>query len=120
MWNNREQTDKFTSEYSRLIRAASNNHPAEARLKSVEPLLRSPHFINVREQTFVYKQQLDFAGLIGRMQSVSYIPHKELVQQQLISDLRDLYERHSDEHSLVYMVYATSVHLAEPRLSSKR
>lgn len=118
VWNNRDQTDKFTNEYSRLIRVASNNHPAEARLKSVEPLLRSPHFVNVREQTFIYKQELDFAGLIGRMQSVSYIPREELVQQQLISDLQDLYDRHSDEQGFVYMVYSTSVHLAEPRVST--
>lgn len=119
VWNNREQTDKFTSEYSRLIRAASNNHPAEARLKSVEPLLTSPHFVNVREHQFIYRQELDFTGLIGRMQSVSYVPREELVQQQLISDLQDLYDRHSDERGLVYMSYCTSVHLAEPRLSSR-
>lgn len=119
VWNNRDQTDKFTSEYSRLIRAASNNHPAEARLKSVEPLLISSHFINVREHQFICKQQLDFAGLIGRMQSVSYVPREELVQQQLILDLQDLYDRHSDERGFVYMVYTTSVHLAEPRLSNR-
>ncbi len=117
VWNNREQTDKFTSEYSRLIRAASNNHPAEARMKSVELLLTSPHFVNVRENTFIYKQQLDFAGLIGRMQSVSYVPREELVQQQLISDLQDLYDRNCDEQGFVYMVYRTSVHLAEPQPS---
>jgi SAM-dependent methyltransferase len=119
VWNNRDRNDNFTSEYSRLVRAASNNHPAEARMKSVEPLLRSPHFINVREQTFIYRQELDFTGLIGRMQSVSYVPREGLVQQQLISDLQDLYNRHSDERGPVYMVYSTSVHLAETRLSNR-
>lgn len=88
-------------------------------MKSVEPLLESPHFINVREHTFIYRQRLHFAGLIGRMQSVSYIPREGLVQQQLISDLQDLYNCHSDERGLVYMIYCTSVHLAEPRLSNR-
>lgn len=118
VWNNRDKNDKFTAEYSSLVRAASNNHPAESRMKSVEPLLESPHFVNVSEYTFVYKQQLDFAGLIGRMQSVSYVPCEELIQQQLISDLQNLYKRNCDEQGFVYLVYRTSVHLAEPRLSA--
>jgi len=116
VWNNRDQTDEFTSEYSQLVRVASNNHPAEARLKSMQPLLVSPHFVNVREHTSIYRQELDFAGLIGRMQSVSYVPREELVQQQLISDLQDLYDHNCNERGLVYMVYRTSVYLAEPRL----
>lgn len=117
-WNNRDKNDEFTSEYSRLVRAASNNHPAESRIKLVKPLLESPYFVNICEYPFVYKQKLDFAGLIGRMQSVSYISREGLVQQQLISDLQDLYNRHSDERGFVHMIYCTSVHLAEPRLSN--
>ena len=84
-------------------------------MKSVEPLLESSHFVNVCEYTFVYKQKLDFAGLIGRALSVSYVPREGLVQQQLISDLQDLYNRNCDERGFVYMVYRTSVHLAEPQ-----
>lgn len=118
VWNNRDKNDEFTGEYSRLVRAASNNHPAEARMKSVEPLLESPCFVNVCEHTFVYKQQLDFAGLIGRALSVSYVPREELVQQQLISDLQDLYNRSCDEKGFVYMIYRTSVHLAEPQIGT--
>jgi ubiquinone/menaquinone biosynthesis C-methylase UbiE len=56
VWNNRDKNDEFTDEYSRLIRAASNNHPAESRMESVKPLLESPHFVNVCEYTFVYSK----------------------------------------------------------------
>lgn len=118
VWNNRDQTDEFTSVYSRLVRTASNNHPAEARLKSVEPLLVTPHFVNVREYTFVYRQELDFSGLIGRIQSVSYVPREGLAKQQLISSLQELYDRTCNERGLVYLVYRTSVHLAEPQPST--
>ena len=114
VWNNRDRNDEFTGEYSRLVRAASNNHSAESRMKSVEPLLESPHFVNVREYTFVYRQELDFPGLIGRVQSVSYVPREGLVQQ-LISDLKALYDCFADERGLVHMVYRTSVHLATPK-----
>lgn len=39
VWNNRENQDEFTAEYSRIIRTLSNHHPAESRMKSIEPLL---------------------------------------------------------------------------------
>lgn len=118
VWNNRDKNDEFTSEYSRLVRAASNNHPAESRIESVKPLLESSHFGNICEHTFVYRQQLDFARLVGRALSVSYVPREGLVQQQLISDLQDLYNRSCDEKGYVYMVYRTSVHLAEPHFGT--
>lgn len=114
VWNNRDQNDELTAEYSKLVRAASNNHPAESRMESVEPLLATPHFINVRKYTFVYRQELDLTAVIGRAMSSSYIPREGVVQQQLISGLRELYQRFCDERGFVYMVYRTSVHLAQP------
>ncbi|MBW4634161.1 MAG: class I SAM-dependent methyltransferase [Iphinoe sp. HA4291-MV1] len=114
VWNNRDEKDELTAEYSRLIRTASNNHPAEARMESVEPLLATQHFVNVREYTFVYRQELDLTGLIGRAMSSSYIPREGVLQQQLISGLQELYQRFCDERGFVYMVYCTSVYLAEP------
>ncbi|WP_373530479.1 hypothetical protein [Nostoc sp.] len=84
VWNNRDQEDALTTEYSRIVRKASNNHPAESRMQSVEPLLITPHFINIREYTFTYRQQLDSTGLIGRAMSVSYLPREGLGYEQLI------------------------------------
>lgn len=118
VWNNRDRHDNFTSEYSQLVRTISNYHPAESRLKSVEPLLVSPYFINVREHTFVYRQELDLSGLIGRAQSVSYVPREGLAQQQLVSGLQQLYNRTCDDRGLVRLVYCTSVHLAKPQHSA--
>lgn len=48
VWNNRDKDDVLTAEYSRIVRAASHNHPAELRMQSVAPLLTNPHFINIR------------------------------------------------------------------------
>lgn len=113
VWNDRDRDDKFTKEYSSLVRMASNYHPAEERRGSVNPLLASPHFANVRCQTFTYRQELDLSGLIGRAQSNSYIPREGLAQQQLVSGLKELYARWKDERGLVCLVYRTSVYLAE-------
>jgi SAM-dependent methyltransferase len=114
VWNNRDKNDELTAEYSRLVRDASNNHPGESRMQSVEPLLSTRHFVNLREYTFVYKQELDLTGLIGRARSVSYLPCEGLVYDQVVADLQQLYQRFCDERGFVYMVYRTSVHLAEP------
>jgi SAM-dependent methyltransferase len=112
VWNNCDNEDAFTGEYSRIIRKASN-HPAESRMKSVEPLLATSYFGNLREYTFIYRQELDLNGLIGRAMSVSYLPREGAVHEQLIADLKSAYHFTSDRQGFVYIVYRTSVHLAE-------
>ncbi|WP_392536058.1 methyltransferase domain-containing protein [Nostoc sp. C117] len=113
VWNNRDKEDTLTTEYSRIVREASNNHPAESRMQSVEPLLVTPYFINIREYTFTYRQQLDLTGLIGRAKSVSYLPNEGLAYKKLIDNFQELYQRFRDESGFVYLVYSTSVHLGE-------
>ena len=113
VWNNRDREDALTTEYSRIVREASNNHPAESRMQSVEPLLVTPHFLNIREYNFTYRQQLDLTGLIGRAMSVSYLPREGWAYEQLIDNFQELYQRFRDENGFVYMVYRTSVHLGK-------
>lgn len=108
VWNDRDHHDEFTQSYTRLVQIASNHHPAESRLVAVEPILASPLFPNVRCYTFTYRQALDKDGLIGRAMSVSYIPKTGLAQQQLVSDLQELYNRFGDENGLIYLTYCTS------------
>jgi SAM-dependent methyltransferase len=112
VWNDRHPEDEFTQSYTRLVKIASNNHPAESRLVSVDPLLSSPLFPDVRCHTFTYRQELDLDGLIGRAKSVSYIPREGEAQQQLFTALEELYNRTCNENGLVYMTYCTSVYLA--------
>ncbi len=113
VWNNRDQEDALTAEYSRIIREASNNHPAESRMQSVEPLLATPHFINIREYSFTYRQQLDLTGLIGRAKSVSYLSNESLADNKFIDNFQELYQNFRDENGFVYLVYCTSVHVGE-------
>ena len=113
VWNKRDNNDEFTQEYTRLIKQASSDHPAESRLTSVEPLLASSLFSQVRHLTFPYRQALNQEGLIGRTMSTSYLPREGTIQKQLISNLQELYNRFRDEDSFVYLVYCTSVYLAQ-------
>lgn len=116
VWNNRNRDDGFTGGYSRLIKEISNKHPAESRKILAEPLLESPHFANVREYWFENQQELDLPGLIGRAMSVSYLPREGEGYEKLIAGLSDLYHQYQDERGLVYMLYRTSLHIAEPTL----
>jgi ubiquinone/menaquinone biosynthesis C-methylase UbiE len=111
VWNNRDKEDYFTSEYSRVVREASNNHPAESRIESVEPLLVTPHFVNFSEYRFVYRQKLDLTRLIGRAMSVSYIPRQGREYEQVMTGLQQLYQSFRNQEGFVYMVYRTSVYL---------
>ena len=113
VWNFRDENDEFTAEYSRIVRAASNNHPAESKMKSTEPLTETTYFKNFEEYTFVYQQELDLTGLIGRAKSVSYLPNQGEAYQQAISQLEDLYQQFKNQNGFVYITYRTSVHLGE-------
>ncbi|MEO1428738.1 MAG: class I SAM-dependent methyltransferase [Cyanobacteria bacterium J06633_8] len=113
VYNNRDKSDEFTAEYSRIVREASKNSPAEAKMKSVEPLTETTIFKNFQEYNFVYQQELDFPGLIGRAMSVSYLPKIGEDYDKLIADFEKLYQRFQNEEGFVYMTYFTSVHLGE-------
>lgn len=113
VWNFRDEKDEFTAEYSRIIREASNNHPAESKMKSVEPLKETAYFKDFQEYIFVYQQELDFTGLIGRAMSVSYLPKTGEDYDKLITDFENLYQRFKNEKGFVYMTYFTSVNLGE-------
>ena len=76
-------------------------------------MLETSHFMNLCEHEFLYRQELDLTGFIGRAMSVSYLPREGTAHEQLISSLQDLYQRFCNKQGHVYMVYRTSVHLAE-------
>lgn len=116
VWNDRNKEDAFTNEYSNLIVAASTDSAIHERLDSTQPLLVSPYFTNVRAATFANRQELDLAGLIGRVRSNSYIPREGVVFKQLMLDLEKLHDRFQDARGLVYLSYSTSIHLAEPSI----
>ena len=113
VWNFRDEKDEFTAEYSRIIREASKNHPAEAKMKSVEPLKETTYFKEFEEYTFVYQQELDLTGLIGRAMSVSYLPKTGEDYDKLITDFENLYQQFKNDKGFVYMTYFTSLHLGE-------
>lgn len=119
VWNNRDATDPFTTDYTRLVKELSNHHPAEAKLTAIAPLSDDPHFQLLQHSTFAYQQALDFPGLVGRAQSVSYIPKDEATRQRLIAGLHHLFDRWRNAEGLIHLSYHTDVFLAEPHPLTK-
>ena len=71
-------------------------------------------FVNVL-RGIPYKQELDLSGLIGLARSQSIVSLDEPVQQQLISNLKQLYQSNCDRNDRVYLSYRTFVFILEPR-----
>ncbi|UBF26071.1 class I SAM-dependent methyltransferase [Kovacikia minuta CCNUW1] len=115
VWNDRDRSDELTQGYSDLICHLSNRHPAEQRLVAQQPLKSSSAFHNLREHIFRYQQALDLTGLIGRAQSVSYLPKDKATQQQLFDGMKELYDRWADQKGFVYLTYRTQVFLTDPK-----
>ncbi len=112
VWNNQDKKDAFTNEYGKLTVAVSTAPAIHARSAAVQPLLMSPYFTNTQEYTFANHQELDLAGLIGRVRSNSYTPQEGVLLDRLMLDLEQLFNRFKDDRGFVALKYATSVHLA--------
>jgi SAM-dependent methyltransferase len=112
VWNNRDQEDAFTNEYSKLTVAVSTDRAIHERADSAQPLSIGQHFTNVQEYTFANHQELDLAGLIGRVRSNSYTPREGVLFDRLMLDLEQLYDRFRNDRGFISLKYSTSVHLA--------
>jgi SAM-dependent methyltransferase len=116
IWNDRDQNDPFTAQYTQLIRVASDQHPAEQRhirTMEAESLVSSALFQNVRHLKFTYRQPVDLQALIGRVRSTSYLPQTGAVYEQLVVDIAQLYEQWIKETGAIELVHRTNVFLAE-------
>lgn len=115
VWNNRNKDDEFTKEYSRILKQASQSHPAEneKRSRSISSVEKSELFVKIDSGNFAHQQELDLSGLIGRALSASYIPKEGEKYKELVNNLQKLYHRRADSKGLVYLVYRTDVYLAE-------
>lgn len=113
IWNDRNPDDPFTGEYSEILgRAADPETFYKSDRKSPDQLASSELFENFQSHTFVHSHALDRDGLIGLMQSSSYMPKAGEAYQQLLIDLQELCDRWSGD-GLVTISYRTMVYRAE-------
>ncbi len=116
VWNERhDERDAYTAAWRVLVRRASNDHPAEARLETARAFLETPHFANIRQLSFPHEQRMDWDGVCGRLRSMSYVPPEGPAWDDLIAGMRALHERWADERGVVTLALETRVFLGEKR-----
>lgn len=134
IWSFGDNSDSFTAKYNRIVMQATkpsnSKYYQENKLNSLVQL--SAYLLKYRralqQWRFRYlsafvgvlrgipdKQELDLAGLIGLARSYSIVSLDEPVQQQLQTDLQQLYQSNCDRNGRVFLSYRTIVLIAEPR-----
>ena len=113
VWCPWDDRDPFSKEFDSLVVQAAKLPQGLLKPETmVKPMQASSYFHKVQEKTFPYTQYLDFSGLIGLVQSLGSVRLSDEEQQQLIAELRRLYEQWADSRG-VSVVYRTHIYLAE-------
>lgn len=112
VWNERDESDEFTSKYGKIIRATSEAAKVELlRGRAGIALLETDLFEDGRVREFFNEQTIDEEGLLGRAFSTSYTPKEGEPARKLDQDLRALFKECATKGS-VTIRYATSVYSA--------
>ena len=110
IWNERKLTSGFEKEYDALIvKYAIDYVPADKRFSTeqVRPFFDPEPF---EYKVFGYRQEFDFEGLRGRLQSSSYMPTKDDGgYEAMINDLKLLFDKHQQD-GMIAIDYDTKVY----------
>jgi SAM-dependent methyltransferase len=111
LWNERPpDADGFLGEYEALVRSHSPEYDQVVGSRAREQDMRE--FLGGRMElaSFPNQQVFDFAGVVGRLMSSSYAPEPgDPAHAPLLSQLREVFERHAHEGRIVFP-YVTLVY----------
>lgn len=114
VWNERDDRDSFTREYSAIVHAAATDSDVEEkRQRSWQALPASKLFVDYQAAVFRNVQTLSLPLLLDRFFSSSYLPPPESVPGKSCQEqLEQLFERYKSTRGLVNLVYETRLYLA--------
>lgn len=112
VWNNRDRQDPFTAAYSQLLRQSSGQHPAQEWKALSHDFFTDSPFVLRQQLSFPNPQRLDWAALVGRTDSLSYIPKAGPTRDRLLEDLQHLYQQYNCQ-GWVELVHSTDLYLAD-------
>jgi SAM-dependent methyltransferase len=112
MWNERDESDPFTAEYGAAWRAAPDAAQIESARASVGyALFKHALFVAGERVVFKHAHSLSEEGMLGRVQSTSYVPRERTALDALTAALRAAFNRHQKDGRVV-MHYETAVYVA--------
>ena len=97
----RDEAQRFSSEYARVIRPYMLDDTEGLRLRALEKFARLAGG-RLRRHAVAYSQRLDLEALLGRVDSSSYLPRTGPDAERLRAEVRGLFE-HFREHDAVEM-----------------
>lgn len=113
MWNERDESDRFTGAYGDLLRRLTDAAAVEVpRYRAGEALLTCSLFPGAARHVFASEQVMDEEGLLGRAFSASYVPQDGAAAEQVAVELRELFAQFQSDGQ-VKMHYETSVYLGQ-------
>lgn len=105
MWNERDDSDPFTSTYGQILEIRNF-------VEATNAFLQSELFQDKTSVYFPNSQTLDEVGFLGRAFSVSYAPQEGPQAERLKGDLKDLFKQY-EKNGFVTLRYQTSVDTAK-------
>ena len=110
MWNERDESDPFTTEYGAIIRAQKGTEAVESQrgIRAGQPLLKSKLFTDSTLSKFANEQVLSEEGLIMRACSASYAPTDEEPLGLMKAELSRVFGKFA-QNGLVSIKYETLV-----------
>lgn len=114
MWNERDESDRFTKAYGDLLRQLPDTLSVEVpRGRAGQALLDSKIFSKQQLKEFHgNKQVVDADGLIGRAFSASYAPKGAMESEQFTMKLRQLFKEFQQDGK-VSLRYQTNLYIGQ-------
>jgi SAM-dependent methyltransferase len=111
VWNERPlEAGPFLSEYEALLRRYVPEYDRITRSRADEEKIREFFGGDFEAATFPNSQELDYAGLKGRLMSSSYAPQPDTdAHEPMLRDLESLFERHRRDDRIIFP-YRSLVH----------
>lgn len=96
----RDEHDPFTQAYGDLVRAFAVDDTETLRMRTLEAFTRMSSS-RLRRTAIAAGQRLQLDGLLGRIDSASYLPKEGEAAAELRSRARDLFARHEQDGTVV-------------------
>lgn len=93
----RAETQPFSAAYGAIVRRYSIDDTEALRMRTLD-IFSTLAGSGLRRAVVPFKQRLTLEGVIGRVDSSSYLPHEGEAAAALRKEMRDLYDRFSREN----------------------
>ena len=113
VWSMWDESDTFTHELSELVTNASDTTAKHQNWEfKVGSLPENKYFSKSDRHEFSYRELRNLTDIIGLVESQGFIPLSGTKHEQLINNLKKLYQKWSKNQAHVSLAYRTEVYIS--------